>query len=129
VRLEEEIFGDEHPSTAYAYSALGEAILRGGRSGEAEGWVRRALAIREATAVGAYWRVAAARRHLAQVLVAAGRLVEAEAELDAAWEGLVTAGETGRPQALDVATLMAEVQSRLGRPGRAAIWVGRMAGS
>src|SRR5690606_34068328 len=99
------------PTTASAYSALSEVLHRQGRHLEAEPYVRRTLDIRIATAGAAYWRIAAARRNLAEVLIATDRLTEAETELQTAWDGLVAADELSRPAARDVAAAMAGLQA------------------
>ena len=122
VQLEEEIFGEAHPTTASAYSALSEVLHRQGRHLEAEPYVRRTLDIRIATAGAAYWRIAAARRNLAEVLIATDRLTEAETELQTAWDGLVAADELSRPAARDVAAAMAGLQALLADSARAADW-------
>jgi hypothetical protein len=127
--LEEQIFGKNHPSTAYVYAGLGETLLREGHPDSAEVYFRHALAVRIAHApTGVYWRVAAERRHLAEALTAMHRLPEAETQLDSAWRGLVSAGETSMPQARDVAHDMARLHRLLGDSGQVATWEGRAAG-
>jgi tetratricopeptide (TPR) repeat protein len=125
VALEERIFGEDHPTTAYAYSALGEVHLRQGRPDDAEPLIRRALEIRIATAGGTYWRVATERRKIAEAFIAMDRLTEARAELDTAWAGLAAAGETASPRALQVAETMARVQTLMGDDGAADVWADR----
>ena len=127
--LEEQIFGKNHPSTAYVYSGLGETLLREGHPDSAEAYFRHALAVRIAHApTGVYWRVAAERRHLAQALTAMHRLPEAETQLDSAWQELVAAGETSMPQARKVAHDMARLRRLSGDSARAATWDERAAG-
>ncbi len=129
VGLEEQIFGRDHPTTAYAYAGLAETLLREGRPDSAEVYVRRALAIRVAHATNAYWRVAIGRRQLADVLIARHRLSDAEAQLRTAWAGLAAAGETSMPQAGDVARDMARVQQLRGDSALATTWKERAAGA
>ncbi|MGH7690499.1 MAG: tetratricopeptide repeat protein [Gemmatimonadaceae bacterium] len=127
--LEEQIFGTNHPSTAYVYAGLGETLLREGHPDSAASYFRRALAIRVAHATpDVYWRVAAERRHLAKALAAMHQMVEAETQLRAAWEGLAAASETSMPQARDVARDLATLQRRRGDSTRAATWDERAAG-
>ena len=121
--LERQIFGKDHPNTAYVYAGLGETLLRQGYPDSAAFYFRHALAIRVAHAPdGVYWRVAVERRHLASALAAMHRLPEAETQLGAAWQGLAAAGETSMPQARDVAGEMARVQRLRGDSAQAAIW-------
>ncbi len=127
VSLEEQIFGSDHPTTAYAYAGLAETLLRQGHPDSAEVYIRRALAIRVAHATDPYWRVAIARRQLADVLIAEHRLADAETQLRTAWQGLAAAGETSMPQARDVARDMARVQQLRGDSAQATTWEERAA--
>jgi eukaryotic-like serine/threonine-protein kinase len=121
--LEEQIFGGNHPNTAYVYAGLGETMLREGHPDSAEVYFQRALAVRVAHAAPeVYWRVAVERRHLAMALTAMHQLPEAAMQLRTAWQGLAAAGETTMPQARDVADDMAGLQRLLGDSTRARTW-------
>lgn len=121
IELHVEIFGEDHPRIAYPYSGLAEVLLLQGRLIEAEEHARHALDIR-ITAGQSSWLVAAERQDLAAIMIAGGRLHEAEAELLTAWSRLVAAGEEAHPRAHRVAAAMAALQTTLGNAASAVDW-------
>ena len=125
VVLEEKIFGEMHPRTAFAYSGLGSVLMNQDRHAEAEPYVRRALAIRVATSGPNAWRVSMDRRKLAEIMMATGRASEALSELDAAWAGLVATGSDSTSRGRDVASSLARLHGLLGDDESAATWAAR----
>ena len=77
--IREKVLGPEHPTLALTLNNLADLLAETGRAGEAEGLLRRALAIVEASAGRRHPTYLAAAGNLAALLRAQGRAAEAAA--------------------------------------------------
>jgi eukaryotic-like serine/threonine-protein kinase len=125
IALEEVLYGDDHPRTAFAYSGLASTLIDAERYAEAEEYVRKSLAIRMETSGDTYWRISADQRKLAEIMIATNRPAEGQAQLESAWEGLVATGAESTVWGHDIAASMERLQTRLGRPEVALVWLAR----
>jgi serine/threonine protein kinase/tetratricopeptide (TPR) repeat protein len=122
IELGEDVLGQDHPRTAVAYSGLASVLFDRGHYAEAESLVRRALAVHLTTGGETFWRAAAERRKLGEILMATDRLVDARAELELAWSGILATRSPTSPWARDIADSMSRLYARLGEGELAAEW-------
>lgn len=123
--LEEVLYGDDHPRTAFAYSGLASSLIDLERFAEAEVYAQKSLAIRRATSGDTYWRISVDQRKLAVIMMATGRPTEARVELESAWDGLVATGAESTVWGQDVAATMLRLETEAGQPAAGSVWLAR----
>ena len=82
-------FGEAHAYVAISLAGLGRLSLAANQPDEAYSYFTRALQVRQRIHPANHWRIGEARGMVGNALLRAGRFADAEAELLAAYEGLL----------------------------------------
>ena len=116
------VLGDQDVFVATGLTGLGQHGLERGRLDLAEQYFLQALAVRRRLHAPDHWRIDEARGHVGVARLRAGRLAEAETDLQAAYEGLRAHRGATAEETLVTRTRLAELYALWGKSSQARLY-------